>query len=390
MDPVISSFLDQDLYKFTTMYGYIVNKYDRYPVRWKFINRDRTPFPNGFAERIQEQVEFMADLKMTKEERDWMENSCGKFLPPAFFDLLQGFRYNPSDVGIKQEDEDLSITIEGLSHRVTLWEVPLMAIISEMYSKQEADQYSPKQSEELAYLKGYDLANSNCLFADFGTRRRFSLMNHRIVVEALKRGAGKSFLGSSNCMLAMENDIIPIGTNPHEWYMFHAAKYGVRQSNNISLGRWVDAYNGHLGTALTDTFTSQNFIANFDIFYAKLFDGVRQDSGDPIAFGETIIRHYESLGIDPSTKVIVFSDSLNVEKAIHIKKHFGDRIRVRFGIGTSLTNDAGIKPLNMVVKMNSVSINNKWTPCVKLSDDEGKHTGDSEMVDHYKVVLKYT
>jgi nicotinate phosphoribosyltransferase len=197
-----------------------------------------------------------------------------------------------------------------------------------------------------------------------------------------------NFIGTSNVYLAYKYNLVPIGTHAHEWFMFHAAKYGFKMSNKLALENWVKVFRGDLGIALSDTFTSDAFFIAFDTKLAKLFDGVRQDSGDPIEFGYKIIDHYKKLNIDPKSKTIIFSDSLNPEKVREISKEFRGKIKVSFGIGTNLTNDVGAEPLNIVIKMTEALPEGRhWIPTVKLSDSFGKYTGEREMIDMAKKFL---
>jgi nicotinate phosphoribosyltransferase len=187
-----------------------------------------------------------------------------------------------------------------------------------------------------------------------------------------------TLIGTSNVHFARQFNITPIGTLAHEWFMFHAALHGYQAANTSGQDAWVKVFHGDLGIALTDTYTTPVFLSTFDTFYAKLFDGVRQDSGDPFAFTDTLIDHYQRHHIDPSSKTIVFSDGLDVEKAVKVHQYCRGRIRDSFGIGTSLTNDVGVTPLNMVIKLGKcrVAPDRPWRDTVKLSDEKSKHTGD--------------
>jgi nicotinate phosphoribosyltransferase len=198
-----------------------------------------------------------------------------------------------------------------------------------------------------------------------------------------------NFVGTSNVHLANQFNITPIGTAAHEWFMFHGAKYGFQMANELGLKHWSDVYNGDLGTALCDTYTTNAFLKSFNKRYAKLYDGVRQDSGDVYEFAEKIITHYKKLGIDPLSKTIIFSDSLDVYKAKEINDWCKGKIKCSFGIGTNLSNDVGVTPLNMVIKMTAAKINedSPWIPTIKLSDTPGKHTGDKKMIDVCKYLL---
>lgn len=393
MEPIIKSLLDTDLYKLTQQCA-VAKIYPDARVRYKFINRGGTEFDAGFAELLREQVQSMSELRLTKDEKAFLAERC-PFLNPFYRDFLAGYQYDPSEVHISQSDEHLSINIEGHWYRTILWEVTLMSLISEVYFKttknphmKESHIISPGDSEQRATIKGSNFREFGIYHADFGSRRRYSLKNHERVVKALKKSGREFFVGTSNVLLAMQNDVKPIGTQAHEWFMYHAAEYGYRMANSMSLEKWVDAYEGSLGIALTDTFTTPDFFRVFGTLYAKLYDGVRHDSGDPIAFGEAVISHYEKLGIDPKTKTIVFSDGLDVREAMRIHNDFKGRIKISFGIGTNFTNDVGAKPINMVIKMVEAFINGKWVSTVKLSDNEGKHTGNEDAIKLAKQVLE--
>ena len=224
--------------------------------------------------------------------------------------------------------------------------------------------------------------------ADFGTRRRHSYEVQKITVKALKDHGGPSFSGTSNVHLAMLWNTKPIGTHAHEWFMFHAAKYGFKMSNQLALENWVQVYRGDLGIALSDTYTTEVFFQQFDKKFSKLFDGVRHDSGDPIAFANKTIAHYRQYGIDPLSKTIIFSDSLNYEKVAHIAAYCSNKIGISFGVGTNFTNDVGLKPLNIVLKMtDALPDEGVWNPVVKLSDEKGKYTGDPQTIHLAKRIL---
>ena len=224
------------------------------------------------------------------------------------------------------------------------------------------------------------LAQNNIIFADFGTRRRYSFSNHKSLINDLLSVEQNTLIGTSNVHLAKEFNIKPIGTMAHEWFMFHAVRSGYKMANTTAQDAWVKVFRGDLGIALTDTFTTDMFLSTFDSYYARLFDGVRQDSGDPFVFTDKLIRHYEKLNIDPGSKIIVYSDGLDIEKILKIHQNCADRVRDSYGIGTNLSNDVGVNPLNMVVKMTECRLSSHYPrhKTVKLSDDKGKHTGDPE------------
>jgi len=225
--------------------------------------------------------------------------------------------------------------------------------------------------------------------ADFSTRRRFSFDVQDDVVAILKEYAREAFVGTSNVYFAMKHGVKPIGTKAHELYSAYAAMFGYRMANALCQEGWMQTYGGDLGIALPDTFTTDVFLRTFDKKWARLYDGLRQDSGDPNAFADKVIAHYESLGIDPMTKTIVFSDSLNVDKVALIEKYCRGRIKTAYGIGTNFANDVGHKPLNIVCKLvaSAPDETSPLVPCVKLSDVPGKHTGDPEEIALCKRVL---
>ena len=377
---IIKHFTDNDLYKFSVMLA-IQKLYPWAYVKYAFTNRGGTQFPEGFAERMREEVAAMADLKLTQEEKKFVKTKC-YFFDPVFVDFLEGFRYKPEEVTIVQEGGDLSVIIEGYWYRTVLWEVPLLAIISELYFKMTGA--TPAAVEEKAVVKAKALSGIEADYSEFGTRRRFSFEVQDKVVGTLKAHSGEYFKGTSNVYLAMKYNTTPIGTMPHEWFMYHGAIYGYRSANIKGLEAWVDVYDGSLGIALTDTYTTDAFFDSFSLKHAKLFDGVRHDSSDPLVFADKAIRFYEKNRIDPTSKTLVFSDSLNLESVKAIKNHVAGRMHDTYGIGTFFSNDVGVKPLNIVMKLTDVKVHKKdsnYLKAVKLSDVAGKHTGDEREID---------
>ena len=383
----LSSILDNDFYKFT-MQQCVVKLFPKAKARYQFINRGKHAFPNGFAEALQASVDAMAALKLSKEEKNWFAETC-PYLDPVYLDFLHGYCYDPSEVKIKQNGDALDVSVEGYWYRTILWEVPLLCLISEnFYKLQSAARDSDEKivHKTIGKMKGYDELNVN--IAEFGTRRRFSFHVHQLVVQTLKQ-YGKPFVGTSNVHLARITNTKPIGTHAHEWFMFHAAKYGFKMANTMALENWIDVYRGELGIALSDTFTTKEFYEIFDKKFARLFDGVRHDSGDPIAFADQTIAHYKKLGIDPLSKTIIFSDSLNYKKVAAIANHCKGKIGFSFGIGTNFSNDAGLRPMNIVIKMTeALPQSEPWTKVVKLSDEPAKYTGDKESIALAKAVLE--
>lgn len=385
--PSAHSLLDNDFYKFTMQYA-VVKLFPDAKVHYQFINRGKHAFPEGFGKALRHVVDTMGELKLTKEEKQFVLRNC-PYLDPAYLDFLQGYHYDPSEVKIEQEGSELHVSVSGYWYRTILWEVPLLSFISELYYKLNGLQRISDDEVKRITKEKIDRYNAlGVTVADFGTRRRHSYAVHRLVLEALKENGGNSFIGTSNVHLAMLYNTKPIGTHAHEWFMFHAARYGYKMANALGLEHWVDVFRGDLGIALSDTYTTDVFFEQFDKKFAKLFDGVRHDSGEPIAFAEKTIMHYQKLGINPLYKTITFSDGLNYEKVETIAAFCKGKINASFGIGTNLTNDVGLTPMNIVMKLTEAQpANMKWASTIKLSDEKGKYTGDPKMIELAKIIL---
>lgn len=388
IEPIrLASLLDNDFYKFTMQHG-VISLFPKSKVKYRFINRGQHKFPAGFADMLRASVDRMANLRLSAAEKMFLSVNC-PYLDPTYLDFLQGYQYNADEVRIEEKDGEVDISIEGYWYRTILWEVPLLCLISETYYSLLNEPF--KTNEEIIENTAEKITKYKALgitIAEFGTRRRHSYPVHKIVVEALKKYGGKTFVGSSNVHFAMTNALKPIGTHAHEWFMYHAARYGFKMANHMALENWVSVYRGDLGIALSDTYTSAVFYEQFDKMFSKLFDGVRHDSGDAIVFAEQTIKHYMRMGIDPLTKTIIFSDALDYEKVARIADHCNGKIGMSFGIGTNLTNDVGLKPMNIVIKMvEALPEGEQWTPVVKLSDEPQKYTGEPRMIDLARQVL---
>jgi len=366
----------------------VIKLFPKAKAKYAFINRGEHIFPDGFAEELRHAINGMAQLQLSREEKNYLKETC-PYLDPTYLDFLQGYRYDPDEVQINQHGGALSVQIIGYWYRTILWEVPIMALISELYYKLNHLVANP--DEQMIATTKHKIENYNKLgvtIAEFGTRRRHSYHTHRLVVQALKQFGHPSFIGTSNVHMAMLNQTKPIGTHAHEWFMFHAAKYGFKMANSLGLEHWANVYRGDLGIALSDTYTTRVFFSQFDKMFTKLFDGVRHDSGDPLLFADKTIAHYRSKGIDPLSKTIIFSDGLDYDKVERIAHYCKDRISISFGIGTNFTNDVGLTAMNIVIKMTEAHPDDAyWIPVVKLSDVHGKYTGDPEMIHLSKVIL---
>ncbi|UCH14068.1 MAG: nicotinate phosphoribosyltransferase [Bacteroidales bacterium] len=382
---IIKDLTDNDLYKFTTQNA-IQKLYPDSIVRYEYINRGNTKFPDGFDLKLRREIDEMALLTLTKESEEFIRHKC-YYLDHDFIDYLKSYRFDPGEVNISLTKGNLKVNIEGYWYRTVLWEVPILAAISEIYNNTAGNR--PADVEKNAKDKAIKFKDLQAEYSDFGTRRRFSFDVHDKVIKVLKKYSGEYLKGTSNVFLAMKHDLTPIGTHPHEWFMYHATKYGYSKANNQALEAWIEVYHGNLGIALTDTYTTDIFFGSFSTRHAGLFDGVRWDSGDPLQFTEKAINYYKSLNIDPKTKTIVYSDALNVEKVREIKKHVNNRIHDVYGIGTYLTNDAGVAPLNNVIKMTHAKNREteEYKPAIKLSDSKEKFTGDTREIEICKDIL---
>jgi len=369
---IVKSIFDNDLYKFTMLQA-VLDKCDGTPVRYVFNNRRKEGvFTPKFISAFDEQLDGMASLRVSASELDEFTKAC-PFFPSSFFSYLKDYRFNPNQVQLRLIDNEIEIGIEGPWQETILWEVPLLYMVSELYFKMIDTDWTFNENDQQMRLLEKALVLKDCNFADFGTRRRRNYDVQDLVVRTLMKSPG--FVGTSNVHLALKHGVKPIGTMAHEWIMAMSVLKGMRHANKAALTAWSEVFNGDLGIALTDTFGTDPFFEDFDGYLARLFDGVRQDSGDPLEFGEKAINHYNRMGIDPMTKTIVFSDSLSDKKAAQISDRFAGRIRVSFGIGTHLTNDfPGSTPLNIVIKLAECN----GVPVVKLGDDVGKAIGEKD------------
>ena len=381
---IIQSVLDTDLYKFTTSYAYS-KLYPRAYGQFRFIDRGKTTYPQGFAEELKKEIQEMSKLALTKDEASFLYREL-PYLPPTYIDFVRGFRFDPEEVKVEQDTEGhLSIIAEGLLYRVTLWETPILALVSELYYKMLGAQPDIEYTERTIISKARKLAEHGITFSMFGMRRRFSAAIEDRVTKLLKEHAAGYLFGTSNVYYAYKHGLRVSGTHPHEWIQFHGAMFGYKMANYMAMEDWINVYDGDLGTVLTDTYTTDVFMRNFSKKHAMLFTSLRHDSGDPLQFTEKVIARYRELRVDPTIKYIIFSDGLDPERAIEIANYCKGRIGASFGIGTNFSNDVGngVRPMNIVMKLWKCKMTEKerWNPCVKLSDVDGKHTGEPEEIE---------
>lgn len=373
--PIITSLLDTDAYKLH-MQQAVFHRYYHVPVVAEFRCRS-SELLGVYADEIRQQVQLMEHLSLTDDELTFLRRL--PFFQEDYLTWLKTFRFKPEQVTVNSNDNgQLTIRISGPWREVIMWEVPLLALVSEIVQRDRHPEITPDDAvNQLRKLLTvfYAQANEDKLdlsgfkLMDFGTRRRFSYAVQSAIVSMLKNEF-PYLIGTSNYQLAHALDLIPVGTQAHEWFQAHQQiSPELANSQREALQSWLDEYPDHLGIALTDCITMDAFLRDFDINFAKRYQGLRHDSGDPIEWGEKAIAHYEKLGIDPMSKTLVFSDSLDLQKALDLYRYFHQRINLVFGIGTRLTcNIPHVTPLNIVIKL--VECNGK--PVAKLSDSPGK------------------
>jgi len=387
VEPIVNSLLDSDLYKLSMLQAY----YHQYPTavgRWEFKCRNEDVKLGFLAKEVEAQIRMIKGLNLASSEGFYLL-SLGYFKEDFVHWLESEFVVDLDNLRVwSNEDGQLEISVSGKLTDVNILEVYILSIVNELYFRHDAkendlsivDLHSEgwrRILEKTTKLKEYP----NLKFAEFGTRRRYSREWQDFVVRELVKKCPNNIVGTSNVALAMKHGIKPIGTCAHEFSMSHLGLVdNIEQAQSRALHVWQQEYGDKLGIALSDTFTTDAFLRDFNFPLARAYQGVRQDSGDPIEFGEKMIAHYQKIGIDPRRKDIVFSDGLTIDKAISIWKHFAGRIGISFGIGTSLSCDLGRKPLNIVMKLMECN----RVPLVKLSDDLGKTMGDPEMVEKVK------
>jgi nicotinate phosphoribosyltransferase len=369
---IIRSLLDTDLYKFTMM-QVVLHHFPGAQVEYRF--RCRTPGIDLAMHRdeIAREVADLAELRFEEAELEYLRGL--RFMKSDFVDFLGLFQFNRKyiHVGRAEMPGEIDIVIRGPWLHTILYEIPVLAIVSEVYFRRTQPQADLGEGrrrlrEKIALLRGVE-PDVQVRISDFGTRRRFSLDWHEEVIRTLKAEVPQYFAGTSNVLLAMRHGVTPLGTLAHE-YMQACQALGprLRDAQVFALDKWAQEYRGDLGIALSDTYGTDAFLRDFDMYFCKLFDGARHDSGDPFVWGEKMIEHYRRNRVDPRTKSLIFSDQLSFPLAIEIARRFHGRVKVSFGIGTNLTNDVGFEPINIVIKM--VECNGQ--PVAKVSDAPGK------------------
>ena len=385
MAPIIQSLLDTDLYKFT-MLQVVLHKFPQTHSVYHFRcrNLDATVYPlTDILDDLNEQLDHLCLLKFQEDELQYLRSM--RFIKSDFVDYLELFQLKRRFIkaGIDEQGR-LDIWVEGPMVQAMMFEIFVLAIVNELYFSRirNDDIYiegERRLQAKVELLKKFEQQQGTqappFLVSDFGTRRRYSLDWQRHVIQTFHAAVPNVFRGTSNVLLAKELNIHPIGTMAHEFLQaFQALDVRLRDFQKAALETWVQEYRGDLGIALTDVVGMDAFLQDFDLYFAKLFDGLRHDSGDPFEWGDKAYQHYRKLKIDTKTKMLTFSDGLDIERAWALYQYFKDRFQVSFCIGTNLTNDMGQTPLNIVLKL--VECNGQSV--AKISDSPGKTMTDND------------
>ena len=385
MPPIIQSLLDTDLYKFT-MLQVVLHKFPQthsvYQFRCRNLEDTAYPLSDILAE-LNAQLDHLCQLKFKEDELQYLRNL--RFIKSDFVDYLELFQLKRRFIHASIDAQGrLDIRVEGPMVQAMMFEIFVLAIVNELYFQRIRNdevwaEGERRLQQKIALIQSYQQQqlpeDPPFLVSDFGTRRRYSFAWQKHVIAAFHQAVPEVFRGTSNVLLAKELGITPIGTMAHEFLQaFQALDVRLRDFQKAALETWVQEYRGDLGIALTDVVGMDAFLRDFDLYFAKLFDGLRHDSGDPYVWGDKAYAHYKKLKIDSKTKMLTFSDGLNVEKAWALHQYFKDRFQVSFGIGTNLTNDMGQTALNIVLKL--VECNGQSV--AKLSDSPGKTMTDND------------
>ncbi len=372
IDMIITSLLDTDLYKFSMM-QVVLHQFPGAHVEYRFKCRSKGVNLRPYLDEIRQEVHALCQLKFTEDELDYLRNL--RFIKSDFVDFLSLFHLPEKciDISEGEEEGEIAIEVKGPWLHTILFEIPVLAIVNEVYFRNEYKSLDWQEGirrldakiglvQEASDLQSFKVA-------EYGTRRRFSKAWHHEVLRGLKEKMGNHFVGTSNVLMAKEYNTTPLGTMGHEYLQAcQALGPRLRDSQVFALEMWAKEYRGDLGIALSDVYGLNAFLRDFDMYFCKLFDGARHDSGDPFEWGERMIAHYQANRVDPKTKALVFSNNLNFQTAIDIARRFQGRCKVSFGIGTNLTNDLGVPALQVVMKM--VRCNGQ--PVAKVSDEPEK------------------
>lgn len=389
---IITSLLDTDLYIFT-MAQAILHQYSWCTAKFKYKCRSGNNIKDvKYMDDLNKELDSLCDLTFKEDELQFLYKL--RFIKKGFIDYLKLLKLNRSHIHAYVDNKDeLHIEINGPLFLVIWFEVPVLAIVQELNSRYTNKSYYDIHIEcqkalfyKIEYVKSNLYEDSQFKFVDFGTRRRYNKSWHDDVVAILSKELPDNFAGTSNVFLAKKYDLTPIGTMAHLWFQLHQqVHWALKNSQKMALTSWCEEYKGDLGIALSDIGGFDWFLKDFDLGFAKLFDGCRHDSGDPYWWCEKLIGHYKELGIDPKWKTAVFSDGLTIPSAVALYHRFNAEINTSFGIGTNLTNDVGIQAQQIVIKM--VECNGR--PVAKISDSDGKGMcEDKEFEEHFRNIIR--
>ncbi|MCX8004753.1 MAG: nicotinate phosphoribosyltransferase [Burkholderiaceae bacterium] len=376
---IITSLLDTDLYKFTMM-QVVLHHFPGAQVEYRFKCRNPGVDLTPYVDEIREEIAWLCTLRFRERELDYLRGL--RFIKSDFVDFLGLFQLNTKYITVAPKGDgsgEIDIVIKGPWLHTILFEIPVLAIVNEVYFRhtQPIPDYAEgrrRLQQKIALIRD-DPEMAGVRIADYGTRRRFSRLWHDEVLLTLKEQLRENLAGTSNVMYAMKHGLTPLGTMAHEYLQAcQALGPRLRDSQTFAFEVWAKEYRGDLGIALSDVYGLDAFLRDFDMYFCKLFDGARHDSGDPIAWGERLIEHYRKNRVDPRTKTLVFSDALDFPRVAELYRRFKDRAIVAFGVGTNLTNDLGYTPLQIVIKM--VRCNGQ--PVAKLSDTPEKNMCEDE------------
>jgi nicotinate phosphoribosyltransferase len=369
---IIESLLDTDLYKFTMM-QVVLHHFPGAQVEYRFKCRTPDVDLTPYIAEIRDEIRALTTLRFRPEELDYLRS--WRFFKSDYVDLLGLFSLDERFIHVDRlagSEREIDITIKGPWLHTILFEVPVLAIVSEIFfanTRPKADFEEGRRRLRAKIGRINAVPDPAFRVADYGTRRRFSGRWQEEVLLSLKDGIGPKFVGTSNVYFALRHGLTPLGTMAHEYLQAcQAVGPRLRDSQVFAFNTWAREYRGDLGIALSDVCGMEAFLRDFDLFFCKLFDGVRHDSGDPFEWGEKLIAHYQRMRVDPRTKTMVFSDSLNVPLAQRLFERFRRRSQTAFGIGTNLTNDLGYEPLAIVIKMTRCN----GQPVAKISDEPSK------------------
>ena len=374
---IIHSLLDTDLYKFTMM-QVVLHHFPGAQVEYQFKCRTSGTDLTPYVDEISQQVGDLCRLRFTQPELDYLRGL--RFIKSDFVDFLALFQLNTKYIQIScaaDRPGEIEIAICGPWLHTILFEVPVLAIVNEIYFRHTAPQANVSEGRrrlrEKIQMIRRDPTLSEVRIADYGTRRRFSRSWQDEVLQTLQAELRENLAGTSNVLYAFTRQLTPLGTMAHE-YLQACQSLGprLRDSQTFGFETWAKEYRGDLGIALSDVYGMDAFLRDFDLYFCKLFDGARHDSGDPVQWGERLIAHYEALRVDPRTKTLVFSDALTFGRVVELYRRFNGRARIAFGVGTNLTNDLGYTPLQIVIKM--VRCNGQ--PVAKVTDSPEKNLSD--------------